>query len=117
VDAFCALKANAKIDSLIQDAERNLAAAQAANAVTQQSSFAVLSLPSFDTGAIDALLKRNLPDLETAAAAPRAIALQQIGHWSGDVGCRWHTAHLPLPQRSRPRKSARFAIRASATRP
>ena len=69
VDAFCELKANANIDSLIQDAERNLAAALASEAVKQQNSFAVLSLPSFDTGAIDALLKRNLPDLETAAAA------------------------------------------------
>ena len=44
VDAFCALKANAKIDSLIQDAERNLAAAQAAEAVTKQNTFAVLNL-------------------------------------------------------------------------
>jgi wobble nucleotide-excising tRNase len=69
VDAFCALKPNTKIDSLIQDAERNLAAAQSAEAVKQQSSFAVLTLPSFDTVAIDALLKRDLPGLEAAAAA------------------------------------------------
>jgi hypothetical protein len=67
VDAFCALKGNPNFDSLIQEADLALAAAKSAEAVKQQENFAVLSLPAFDTGEIETLLKRDLPDLETRA--------------------------------------------------
>jgi wobble nucleotide-excising tRNase len=69
VDAFCALAAVPDIDGVIQEAERNLAAAQSADAVRQSEMFVAFSLPGLDIQAINALLARTLPDLEAAAAA------------------------------------------------
>ena len=58
VDAFCALTAGADIEGAIQQAERNVAAAQSADAVRQAETFIAFSLPAFDTQAINALLAR-----------------------------------------------------------
>jgi wobble nucleotide-excising tRNase len=79
VDAFCALIAHPNIDSLIREAERALAAAKSAEAVKRQENFAVLNLPAFDTGEVNALLKRDLPDLEAAAAALVQSHLDTLG--------------------------------------
>jgi wobble nucleotide-excising tRNase len=88
VDAFCALSADDNIDTAIQEAERNLSAARSADAVRQQSDFVPLSLPGFDTAAINALLARNLPDLEAEAAARARAHLRSLGRggetWVGD---------------------------------
>jgi len=88
VDAFCALPADAGIDSAIQDAERNLAAAQSADAVRQAATFLPFSLPSFDTQAINALLACTLPDLEASAVASVQAHLAKLGPegatWVGD---------------------------------
>ena len=78
-DAFCALPAQAAIDADIQEAERNLAAAQSADAVHQAPLFADLSLPDFDTGAINALLGHTITDLEAAAAASVQNHLAKLG--------------------------------------
>jgi wobble nucleotide-excising tRNase len=85
VDAFCALAAEADIDGLIQGAERNLSAAQSADAVRQAATFAPLNLPTFDTQAINALLARTLPDLEATAAAGVQAHLTKLGR----VGATW----------------------------
>ena len=69
VDAFCALKANAKIADLIKDAEQNLSAAKAADAVRKEKEFVALELPAFDATAINQLLKRDLSDLDAESAA------------------------------------------------
>lgn len=69
VDAFCALQADARVDGKIEEAERQLAAAQAADAVQRQDAFQLVSLPAFDAVAINSLLARDLPALEAAAAA------------------------------------------------
>ncbi|CAG9184093.1 AAA family ATPase [Cupriavidus respiraculi] len=79
VDAFCALVADANIDGAIREAERNLAAAQSADAVRQAEPFIAFSLPAIDTQAIDALLARTLPDLEAAAAAAVQAHLAKLG--------------------------------------
>lgn len=68
-DAFCALQADARVDGKIEEAERQLAAARAADAVQRQDAFQLVSLPAFDAVAINSLLARNLPALEAAAAA------------------------------------------------
>ncbi len=60
VDAFCALPERSNIDTTIQEAERNLAAARSADAVRQQVGFEPISLPAFGTDAITALLQRGL---------------------------------------------------------
>ena len=88
VDAFCALAANPDIDAKIQEAERALSAAQSADAIRQAAVFAPLELPAFDPAAIDALLARNLPDLEAAAAARVREHLRSLGRggetWVGE---------------------------------
>lgn len=88
VDAFCALAPDPKIDTKIQEAERNLAAARSADAIRLQAIFAQMSLPGFDTTAINALLARNLPELEAAAAARVRAHIQSLGlggeAWVGD---------------------------------
>lgn len=88
VDAFCALAADADISGAIQDAERNLAAAQSADVVRQAAMFSAFNLPTFDTQAVSALLARTLPDLEAAAAAGVQAHLARLGRegatWVGD---------------------------------
>jgi wobble nucleotide-excising tRNase len=79
VDAFCALAEDPDVDAKIQEAERTLAAARAADAIRQAATFAPLALPAFDPDAIDALLARNLPDLEAAAAARVREHLRSLG--------------------------------------
>ena len=78
-DAFCALRANPVIAQAVQDAERNIAAAQSANAVQQEPGFAPITLPAFEMEAIETLLKRNLPELEAAAAARVQAHLGTLG--------------------------------------
>lgn len=88
VDMFCALPAEVNIDGLIQEAERNLTAAQSADAVQQAATFIPFSLPAFDVQAINELLARTLPDLEATAAAGVQTHLAKLGRegatWVGD---------------------------------
>jgi wobble nucleotide-excising tRNase len=69
VDQFCALKANPQIADAIKEAERSLSAALASDAVRKEKDFDAIDLPTFDTVAINRLLKRDLPELEASAAA------------------------------------------------
>jgi len=68
VEAFCALERNANIGHATKEAERSLAAAKAAEAVRQQPQFGTFGLPTFDAAAIDTVLQRSLPALESEAA-------------------------------------------------
>jgi wobble nucleotide-excising tRNase len=79
VDAFCALQERADIDLAIQEAERNLAAARASDAVSRQALFDTICLPEFDGVAIVALLQRGLADLDTRAAARVQAHLSSLG--------------------------------------
>jgi wobble nucleotide-excising tRNase len=88
VDAFCALPENANIKTEIQTAERNLAAARAADTIKQQAIFLSLELPAFDTAAIEATLQSDLPGLQAEAAASVQHHLAKLGKgaeaWIGE---------------------------------
>lgn len=88
VDAYCALEAVPNIADLITEAERNLAAAQAAAPIQQQPGFVEFELPAFDVAAIQATLGRDMPELDAAAAAEVQTHLVKLGprgeNWVGD---------------------------------
>jgi wobble nucleotide-excising tRNase len=67
-DEFCLLRARIDIDAAIQDAERGLAAAKEQDAIRAEQEFPAIALPPIDVTAIEALLGRDLPDLDRAAA-------------------------------------------------
>ncbi len=79
VDAFCALEAREEIDEAIQEAERNLAAGRQADEIQRYRLFTQITLPEFDLAAIQALLSRQLRDLEMAAAHRVQEHLASIG--------------------------------------
>ncbi|MRX49446.1 AAA family ATPase [Paracoccus sp. S-4012] len=79
VDAFCGLSPNKDIDKEIEEAERRLAAAKAADAIHQRAAFQTLNLPGFDRDRIRDVLARSLPDLEGAAAALVRDHLRKLG--------------------------------------
>lgn len=88
VDVFCALPADEDIDARIQEAERNLAAAQAADAIRQRDTFLPLSLPGFDIAAVGDVLGRSLPDVQAETAARVRDHLRRLGRggeaWVGE---------------------------------
>src|SRR3546814_19956905 len=59
VEAFCALDNRDDLDDTILHAERNLAAARAAEAVRQQAHFLPITLPDIDPAAVAALVARS----------------------------------------------------------
>lgn len=79
IDEFCALPADADIAARIEDAERALAAARSTAAVQAQAEFAALELPPIDGDAINAVLGRDLPQLDAAAAAEVQAHLARLG--------------------------------------
>ena len=68
VDTYIGLEQDPDIEAKIQNAERRLAAARAADTIRQRPGFQEFGLPDFDLEAIEAVLDRSLPDLEAAAA-------------------------------------------------
>lgn len=88
VDAFCALKHQPDIAKAIQDAERTLAAGKSAQALSAQVSFETISLPAFETTSLNALLRRDLTDLDATAVAQVQAHLTALGvgaeRWVGD---------------------------------
>lgn len=88
VDGFCALPADDDIDARIQEAKRNLAAAQAADAIRQRDTFLPLSLPGFDLAAVRDVLGRTLPDVQAETAARVREHLRRLGRggeaWIGE---------------------------------
>lgn len=79
VDAFCALEARTFIDQAIEEAERGVAAAKAADSVRTHALFLPLSLPVFDVAALNKLLHRGLPNLEAEAAAQVQAHMRRLG--------------------------------------
>jgi len=88
VDQFCALPANANIQTEIETADRNLAAARAADAIKQQAIFKSFELPAFDAAAIEATLQSDLPGLQADATAQVQQHLTKLGKgaeaWIGE---------------------------------
>jgi wobble nucleotide-excising tRNase len=79
VDAFCSLEQQAHIDETIQECERNLAAARAEEAIRSERAFDALSLPEFDIVAVSAIISRDLPELDAAAAARVQAHVKSLG--------------------------------------
>jgi len=79
VDDFCAPAARDDIDAAIQAAERNLTAVREQEPIRTTSQFDQISLPAFDVAGIDAVLERDLPNLEAAAAQQVQEHLANIG--------------------------------------
>jgi wobble nucleotide-excising tRNase len=67
------------IDTAIQQAERNLAAARSADAVRHQTEFEPITLPEFEMGGITTLLQRGLAELDATAAARVQAHLNSLG--------------------------------------
>ncbi|MDI1229151.1 MAG: AAA family ATPase [bacterium] len=92
VDFFCSLEPQPNIENLIQEAERNLSAARASEAVRTTEAFSVLNLPRLDVAALNALLQRNLPDLDAEAAAQVQRHLTRLGA----RGEAWAASGVPM---------------------
>lgn len=82
VDTFCDLPEKANIDQEIQEAERNLAAVQAADAIKKQAVFLAFELPEFDINSINTVLESDLPGLQASATARVQQHLVKLGKGS-----------------------------------
>lgn len=79
VEEFCSLPTRQDIDSAILAAERTLAAAREQDVVRDARSFESIPLPHFDTVAIEQLLARDLPALDSATLARLEVHFTSIG--------------------------------------
>jgi wobble nucleotide-excising tRNase len=79
VDAFWALPARDAIDDAIQEAERNLAAAEQQAAIRAAQGFEPFSLPEINSDKIAELLRTQLADLDADAAQQVQTHLASIG--------------------------------------
>lgn len=79
VDTFCNLEDDENVDAKIQDAERRLAAARAADAIRQRQGFREISLPNFDIAGVDSVLDQSLPELDAQAAALVQAHIVKLG--------------------------------------
>ena len=78
-NAFCVLRADPGIEAKLQEAERRMSAAKAADAIRQRDGFLPLGLPTFDVASINRVLGLNLANLEAEAAAQVRSHLTRIG--------------------------------------
>jgi len=79
VSVFCALPRRENVDAEILAAERSLAAATEQEAIRTTPDFDQIDLPEFSIPVLDALLQRNLADLEAMAAARVQAHFTTIG--------------------------------------
>lgn len=91
VDQFCALPARDDIDDDLLTTERNLAALRQQDFIRNTPIFAVVTLPSFDVPAIEALLHQDLLALDATSAARMQEHFSQIG----EGGEEWVAAGIP----------------------
>lgn len=96
VDEFCVLAERADIDDAIQGTERALAAAREQDPVRSAALFDTLSLPAFDTAAIDRVLQEDLPSLDAAAAARVQAHVAGLGP-GGETWISEGMRRLPQP--------------------
>jgi len=78
-DAFCALQPIDDLAAQIEGAERQLAAARQQEPIRATPLFDAISLPQIDPAALNDLLQRDLPSLDTAAAEQVHGHLASIG--------------------------------------
>lgn len=80
VDDFCTLPELPGVDAEIEATERALAAARDQDAVRTTPLFETLELPAFDIESIEALLQRDLPNLDATAEAQVRAHVAKLGH-------------------------------------
>ena len=93
VDEFCALPPKPNIDADIDAAQKALAAATEQEPIRMASSFETLALPLIDLAELGELLSRDLPELDSTAAARVQAHLISIGPREPSVGFRGHLPH------------------------
>jgi wobble nucleotide-excising tRNase len=80
VDAFCELDApDHGFQARVEQARRNVASAQSSEAIATARPVPSLDLPDLDIPGLEVLLQRDLPDLETDAAALVQRHLARLG--------------------------------------
>ena len=79
VDDFCALPMRPDVNSAIEVAERSLAAARERDSVRNTPGFDSISLPDFDIDGINRILGKDLPSLDSVAAAQVQTHLAELG--------------------------------------
>lgn len=79
VDEFCKLPELPDVDAEIEATERKLAATQEQDAIKTTPLFETLTLPAFNTEAIDKVLQRDLLDLDAKAEAQVKTHLATLG--------------------------------------
>lgn len=88
VEAFCGLDPHPDIEAAIEQAKRDLEAAQSADRVRRQPEFLNLALPAFDVGAVNKILHRDLKALEATAVERVHAHLVALGdgaeNWVGE---------------------------------
>ena len=91
VDAFCALQPITNVETQIETAERQLAAAKEQQPIRTTPVFDSISLPKLDSAPLNTLLHRDLPSLDANAVNQVQEHLANIGQsgemWVAD-GCR-----------------------------
>ena len=94
IEEFCLLPRRLNIDTVIQDTGRMLVAARKRDDVLNAPLFKMLAIPSINVDTIEAVLQRDLPDLDTEAVGHVRSHIEALGldgeRWIGD-GIR----HLP----------------------
>lgn len=97
VEQFCELQPRADIDAAIQESERNLAAVRAQDPIRNAAAFDSFSLPFIDAEAINALLVREVADID-------AGAVERVRHHCATIGRggeEWIVAGMPrIPAQS-----------------
>jgi wobble nucleotide-excising tRNase len=85
LDQFCALLAVANVDAVITTAEQSLRSARQATAIQHAGPFTELTLPLFDTAALDAILIQSIDTLDAKAVE----RVHQHCDALGERGERW----------------------------
>lgn len=91
INAFCNLQEDPDIDEKIQNAERRLAAARAADAIRQRPDFSAFGLPDFEVAGINRVLETTLDGLDADAAMNVREHIARIG----EGGEAWIAKGMP----------------------
>ncbi len=83
VDDYCALTERPDIANEIRDTERRLSAAQEQEAIRTARPFDTLTVPTFDVGALESLLARDLAGLDQSVVARVQAHLATLGPEGG----------------------------------
>jgi wobble nucleotide-excising tRNase len=83
VEDFCALTERSTIGDEVRDTERRLSAAQEQEAIRTARPFDTLTVPTFDVGAVESLLARDLAGLDQSVVARVQAHLATLGPEGG----------------------------------